>query len=155
MSKLLIISFLDLVQCHWGYIWIFSAAAIQTIWVEFLNGPNALSKWHHQWSPPSPLFKSKSDTEIYLATMPSNVDPHGVPLHACVHSRTAQGPKAAVTLSLNPFLPCRPADQPRRRTGLSQHVASEAVQLEGSVARWLDVGNCFEVKLYGPTSSFC
>ena len=81
--------------------------------------------------------------------MPSNVDPHGVPLHACVHSRTAQGswPKAAVTLSLNPFLPCRPADQPRRRTGLSQHVASEAVQLEGSVARWHDVGNCFDVKL--------
>ena len=52
--------------------------------------------------------------------MLSNVDSHCVRLRTCVHSRTAAGswPKAAVTLSLNPLLPCQPADQLRRRTGL-------------------------------------
>ena len=39
-------------------------------------------------------------------------------------------PKAAVILSLNPLLPYRPADQPRRWTvGSAQHIVSEAVQL--------------------------
>ena len=78
--------------------------------------------------------------------MRSNVDPHGVRLLACVHSRTTAGswPKAAVILSLNPLLPCRPADQPRRQTGSAQHVVSEAVLLYDP--RWLDVSHCFQVK---------
>ena len=70
--------------------------------------------------------------------MHSNVDPHGVRLRACVHSRTAAGswPKAAVTLSLNPLLPCWPADQPWHRTvGSAQHVVIEAEQL-WTAARW-------------------
>ena len=77
--------------------------------------------------------------------MHSNVDPHGVRLQACVHSRTGAGswPKAAVTFSLNPLLPCRPADQPLRRTTVSsaQHIVSEAVQL-WTAARWRWIAGC-------------
>ena len=81
---------------------------------------------------------------LKLATVLSNVDHHGVRLRACVHSRTAAGswPKAAVTLSLNPLLPCRPADQPRRWTvGSAQHIVSEAVQL-WTAARWRWMAGC-------------
>ena len=65
--------------------------------------------------------------------MRSNVDPHGVRL-----LRTAAGswPKAGVILSLNPLLPCQPADQPQRQTGSAQHIVSETVQLDGSAVRW-------------------
>ena len=64
---------------------------------------------------------NRNQANEMLKTVLSNMDPHGVRFLACIHSRTAAGswPKAAVTLSLNPLLPCRPADQPWRRTGLS------------------------------------
>ena len=70
--------------------------------------------------------------------MRSNVDSHVVRLLACVLSCTAAGSwsKAAVILSLNPLLPCRPANQPQRRTDSAQHIVSEAVQLVGIAARW-------------------
>ena len=79
-----------------------------------------------------------------LVTMHSNVDPHSVRLRACVHSRIAAGswPRAAVTLSLNPLLPCRPVDQPRHRTvGSAQHVVSDAGQL-WTAARWRWMARC-------------
>ena len=84
------------------------------------------------------IQRFEEQPERLPATMRSNVDPHGVGLLACVHSHTATGswPKTAVILSLNPVLPCRREDQARRRTGSAQHVFSEAVQLDGSAARW-------------------
>ena len=52
-----------------------------------------------------------------LGTMGFNVDPHGRHLLASTAAQLrAHGIRQQ---SLNPLLPCRPADQPRRRSGLS------------------------------------
>ena len=62
-----------------------------------------------------------------VCMMHSKVDPHGVRLLACVQSRTAARLwlKAAVTLSCNPLLPCRPENQLLGRTCLSSKILIE------------------------------
>ena len=62
---------------------------------------------------------SKSNHEERLFTMHSNVDPHGVRLRACVHSRTAAG-HGLRQQSLCPLIPSCPAGrQISRGAGLN------------------------------------
>ena len=70
--------------------------------------------------------------------MRSNVDPHSVRLRAFLYSCTATGHglKAAVTLSLIPSCPAVRQISSGTGQGSAQHVVSEAVQLDGSAARW-------------------
>ena len=64
---------------------------------------------------------------VFPNTMLSNVDPHGVCLCVCDHSCTAAGswPKAAVTSSLNPLMPCHtPYTKHKTPQTTQQHRAS-------------------------------
>ena len=86
------------------------------------------------------VYRHNAGVKSLYGMMHSNVDPHRVIVIACVHSRTAtargHGLRQQSLCSLIP--PCPANRQIRCGAGQvsAKHVVSEAVQLDGSAARW-------------------